>query len=73
MAYHNFNNTLSSDFSDANNSNMLPKYTYKLNAVIVHRGSHNDGHFMTYRRGCPNVPGDSNASKRLVSKTFDLK
>ncbi|XKL67416.1 hypothetical protein PGB90_002907 [Kerria lacca] len=29
----------------------LTKHLYRLKAVIVHRGSHNDGHFMTYRRG----------------------
>lgn len=38
---------------------IVPKYRYRLNAVIVHLGDALSGHFITYRRG--GAPDDSNS------------
>ncbi|XP_065209847.1 ubiquitin carboxyl-terminal hydrolase 30 homolog isoform X2 [Planococcus citri] len=53
-AESNNGNIVNGDFEgSATHSSLLnsAKHVYRLKAVIVHRGSHNDGHFMTYRRG----------------------
>jgi ubiquitin C-terminal hydrolase len=56
-----------SDHSDKpliNDSFKDHMYLYKLNAVVLHYGSHDSGHFVTYRR----FPRDQNTTKGKIPK-----